>query len=103
MREEGWEIYRPEEDRQGSEWQAAYDAWHEFTRARLEQAEQQRRDALVEIRTEVWLSADTSRRVRALCEQTGLTPERLLAQLADHARLTGNGTATVAVAPFTPN
>ncbi|MFI1865231.1 hypothetical protein [Streptomyces jumonjinensis] len=44
--------------------------------------------------------AATSRRVRALCRQTGATPGQLLSQLAEHARPGEDG--TVAVEPFTP-
>jgi hypothetical protein len=46
------------------------------------------------------LSADPSRRLRAIAARTGLRPEHLLAQLADHARLTDDG--TLVVAPFAP-
>ncbi|AUA17253.1 hypothetical protein GTZ89_26390 [Streptomyces sp. SID8382] len=60
----------------------------------------ERRDAKDELRTQIWLSADTSRRLRAIAARAGLQPEQILAQLADHAQIDKDG--TVVVAPFTP-
>ncbi|MFG2582978.1 hypothetical protein [Streptomyces malaysiensis] len=61
----------------------------------------ERRDAGDELRAQIWLSADTSRRLRAMAARAGLQPEQVLAQLADHARMNEEG--TVVVAPFTPH
>ncbi|MFE9687572.1 hypothetical protein [Streptomyces sp. NPDC006285] len=43
----------------------------------------------------MWLSADPSRRLRAIAARTGLQPEQILAQLADQVRLDDTGTLTV--------
>ncbi|WP_449352097.1 hypothetical protein [Streptomyces shaanxiensis] len=59
-----------------------------------------RQDARDELKAQVWLPADISRRLRAICARTGLTPEQILAQLADHVQLNDDGTLTAG--SFTP-
>lgn len=61
----------------------------------------ERREAKDELRAQVWLSADTSRRLRAIAARASLQPEQILAQLADHARMDEDG--AMVVAPFTPH
>ncbi|MYT29117.1 MULTISPECIES: hypothetical protein [unclassified Streptomyces] len=56
----------------------------------------ERQDAKDELRTQVWLPADTSRRLRAIAERAGLRPEQILAQLAEHAVLGDDGAVSVA-------
>ncbi|MGA5454873.1 hypothetical protein ACPCVO_50865 [Streptomyces umbrinus] len=60
----------------------------------------ERQDARDELKTQLWLSADVSRRLRAIATRTGLEPEQVLAQLADQVRMDDDGALTVD--PFTP-
>jgi cytidylate kinase len=46
-------------------------------------------------RAQVWLSADVSRRLRAIAARAGLSAEQVLAQLADQARMNDDGRVTV--------
>jgi cytidylate kinase len=55
----------------------------------------ERQDAKDELRAQVWLTADTSRRLRAIATRAGLRPEQVLAQLADQAVMGEDGTVTV--------
>ncbi|MFI6530718.1 hypothetical protein [Streptomyces uncialis] len=100
MTAQGWAAYEPENDVVGHRCAVEYDAWRQTTLERLQQDEQEQRDAAEEIRAEVWLNAESSRRVRALCSRFGVSPERLLAQVAEHTRPGDGGTVTVT--PFTP-
>ncbi|MET7830730.1 hypothetical protein ABZT23_39485 [Streptomyces sp. NPDC005386] len=59
----------------------------------------QQRDEQDELRAELWLAADVSRRLRAIAAR-GLSPEQVLAQLAEHARINDRGMMTVE--PFLP-
>ncbi|MDQ1041135.1 cytidylate kinase [Streptomyces sp. V3I8] len=40
-----------------------------------------------ELKTQVWPSADVSRRLRAIAARTNLSPEQVLAQLAGRVRM----------------
>lgn len=62
---------------------------------------EQRREAAEELRAEVWLSAGPSRRLRAVAARAGVTPERVLALLAERVIVGEDG--TVSVAPFVPS
>ncbi|MFE5165039.1 hypothetical protein ACFRNT_42370 [Streptomyces sp. NPDC056697] len=62
---------------------------------------QERQDARDELRAPVWLSSDTSRRLRAITARVGLIAEQVLAQLADHVEMNDDG--TMVVVPFTPH
>ena len=59
----------------------------------------ERQDAKDELRAQVWLSADVSRRLRAIAARAGLSAEQVLAQLAGQARMNDDG--RVAVEAFT--
>ncbi|WP_331731018.1 hypothetical protein OG933_45505 (plasmid) [Streptomyces sp. NBC_00016] len=48
-----------------------------------------------ELRAQVWLPADVSRRLRALAARAGLAPEQVLAQLADRVRIDDDGALSV--------
>lgn len=48
----------------------------------------------------LWLAADVSRRLRVIAGRAGLSPEQVLAQLAEHARMNDSGLVTVE--PFLP-
>lgn len=60
----------------------------------------EQQDARDELKAQLWLSADASRRLRAIATRTGLEPEQILAQLADQVRMNDDGTLTVDT--FTP-
>ncbi|MFE9989785.1 hypothetical protein ACFYRK_23325 [Streptomyces sp. NPDC005381] len=94
---QGHATYEPAQDRQGTLWAG--------------EREQRRRDALKrregwlarqrdEQRAELWLAADVSRRLRAIAGRAGISPEQVLAQLAEHARMNDSGMVTVE--PFLP-
>ncbi|MGP4048818.1 hypothetical protein [Streptomyces sp. 2A115] len=55
--------------------------------------EKERQDARDELKAQVWLPADNSRRLRAIAARTGLGPEQL-AQLADRVRMDDDGALT---------
>jgi hypothetical protein len=52
------------------------------------------------LKAQVWLSADVSRRLRAIADRSGLRPEQVLAQLADRVRIDEDGALTIDA--FTP-
>jgi hypothetical protein len=57
--------------------------------------ERERQDARDELKAQVWLPADPSRRLRAIAARTGLQPEQILAQLADRLRMNDDGALAV--------
>ncbi|MFJ6393911.1 hypothetical protein ACIQJT_40770 [Streptomyces sp. NPDC091972] len=100
MEQEGWPVYAPEQDVKGSEWAQKRDTARDGALARQAAWQKERQDARDELQAHVWLPADASRRLRAIAARTGLTPEQILAQLAEHVRLTEDGALTAG--PFTP-
>ncbi|MFF1520421.1 hypothetical protein ACFVYU_41670, partial [Streptomyces sp. NPDC058305] len=60
----------------------------------------QQRDEQDELRAELWLAADVSRRLRAIAGRAGVSAEQVLAQLAEHALMNDDGMVTVE--PFLP-
>ncbi|GAA2264998.1 hypothetical protein GCM10010232_66500 [Streptomyces amakusaensis] len=101
MRAEGWETYQSARDETGSRRAAAYENWRQGIITRAQEDEQRRRDAVHELDIDLRLDAATGRRIRGLCARYGISPERLLAQLAERAAVTDDGTVTVE--PFTPS
>ncbi|MFF3891269.1 hypothetical protein [Streptomyces sp. NPDC001914] len=101
VEDSGQNTYDPELDREGTGWA------RERERRRLGALERhegwlvQRREQLDELHVELWLTADTSRRLGAIADGAGLIPEQVLSQLADRARMNDDGTVTVE--PFTPH
>ncbi|MGP4051241.1 hypothetical protein [Streptomyces sp. 2A115] len=96
-----WPVYAPERDVQGSTWAQERDAQREETIARRAAWEKERQDARDELKAQVWLPADTSRRLRVIAARTGLGPEQILAQLADRVRMDDDGALTADA--FTPH
>ncbi|MFF8235053.1 hypothetical protein [Streptomyces caelestis] len=96
----GQEAYDPAQDAQGTAWAKEREARRQGARDRHAAWVKERQEAKEELRTQIWLPADTSRRLRTIATQAGLRPEQVLAQLADHAMLNNDGSLTVA--PFTP-
>ncbi|MEK9523477.1 hypothetical protein MIU24_29420 [Streptomyces venezuelae] len=101
MRAEGWETYESARDETGSRRAAAYENWRQGVITRAQENKQRQRDAVHELDVDLRLDAATGRRVRGLGARYGVSPERLLAQLAERAVVTGN--TTVTVPPFTPS
>ncbi|MFI0772834.1 hypothetical protein ACH4TQ_49605 [Streptomyces sp. NPDC021218] len=97
----GEQAYDPEQDARGVAWAQERQARRQGAVDRHAAWARKRQDAKDELRAQVWLSADTSRRLRAIAARAGLQPEQVIAQLADHARMDEDG--GVAVAPFTPH
>ncbi|MGX1916150.1 hypothetical protein ACWIID_46390 [Streptomyces phaeochromogenes] len=92
--------YSPEQDVQGSTWARERDVQREGALARRAAWQMEQQDARDELKAQVWLSADVSRRLRAIAAHTGLQPEQVLAQLADRVRMDDDGALTVD--SFTP-
>ncbi|MFI1212409.1 hypothetical protein ACH4UV_32955 [Streptomyces sp. NPDC020802] len=95
MDAQGWPAYSPEQDVQGGTWARERDAQREGALARRAAWQRERQDARDELKAQVWLSGDVSRRLRAIAARTGLEPEQVLAQLADRVRMDGDGALTV--------
>lgn len=96
----GWEVYDPDQDAEGSAWAQEREARRKAALDRHAAWVNEQREAKDELRAQVWLPADVSRRLRAIAAGTRLTPEQVLAELARHAELRDDGTLTVA--PFLP-
>ncbi|MFF5011519.1 hypothetical protein ACFY3G_53290, partial [Streptomyces phaeochromogenes] len=79
MDDQGWPLYSPERDVQGSTWAQERDAQREGALARRATWQKERQDARDELKAQVWLSADVSRRLRAIAARTSLSPEQILA------------------------
>ncbi|WAU82619.1 hypothetical protein O1Q96_24525 [Streptomyces sp. Qhu-G9] len=97
---QGWLIYSPERDVQGSAWARERDAQREGALARRAAWQRERQDARDELKAKVWLSGEVSRRLRVIAARTGLEPEQVLAQLVDRVRVDDDGALTVDA--FTP-
>lgn len=95
-----WPTYSTEQDVQGSTWARERDAQREGALARRAAWQMEQQDARDELKTQVWLPADASRRLRAIAARTGFSPEQVLAQLADQVRMNDDGALTVDT--FTP-
>ena len=100
MDDQGWPAYSTEQDVQGSTWARERDAQREGALARRAAWQMEQQDARDELKTQVWLPAEASRRLRAIAARTGLEPEQVLAQLADRVRMDDDGALTVDA--FTP-
>ncbi|MEU6911479.1 hypothetical protein ACWDZW_40140 [Streptomyces coeruleorubidus] len=97
----GQEAYDPAQDAQGTAWANEREARRQGARDRHAAWMKDRQDARDELRAQVLLPADTSRRLRAIATRAGLSAEQVLAQIAHHAQMHDDG--TVAVEPFTPS
>ncbi|MEU6996640.1 hypothetical protein ABZ953_39065 [Streptomyces sp. NPDC046465] len=93
-------LYEPGNDAEGSAWAQERAERRERAlagHAEVRRREQERRE---ELRAQVWLSASVSRRLRAVAGQAGVSPELLLAQLAEHVESVGGA---VSVPSFVPS
>ncbi|MFD9404971.1 hypothetical protein ACFWA4_39915 [Streptomyces sp. NPDC060011] len=100
LESDGHATYEPGQDPQGTLWAGEREQRRREALTRQEGRLAQQRDEQDELRTELWLAADVSRRLRSVAARAGVTPEQVLAQLAAHARATEDGTMTVE--PFLP-
>ncbi|MFE9813073.1 hypothetical protein [Streptomyces sp. NPDC005548] len=100
LESQGHATYEPTQDHQGTLWAGEREQRRREALTRQEGWLAQRRDEQDELRTELWLAADVSRRLRAIAAQAGVSPEQVLAQLAESARINDDGMVTVE--PFLP-
>nr|WTB11955.1 hypothetical protein OG546_49130 [Streptomyces antimycoticus]WTB12179.1 hypothetical protein OG546_50400 [Streptomyces antimycoticus] len=101
LKTSGEQAYDPDRDAQGVTWAQERHARRQGALDRHAAWMRERQDARDELRTQIWLPADTSRRLRAIAARAGLQPEQVITQLADHVRMDEDG--AVVVAPFTPH
>ncbi|MFI8944338.1 hypothetical protein [Streptomyces syringium] len=101
MVQNGWGVYEPERDVQGSGWAREREERRQALLSAQTAAEARRREARDEVRAELWLSAGPGQLIRAAAAQAGLRPAEVLAQLAERVVVDADG--TVSVPPFTPS
>jgi hypothetical protein len=88
----GRAVYDPAEDGEGAAWADEREERRQGAALRRAMWKQERQDARDELRARVWLSADVSGQLRAVAAgRAGLSPEQVLAQLADRARVDDAG------------
>ncbi|MGW7097039.1 hypothetical protein [Streptomyces sp. NPDC054874] len=93
-------VYDGDLDERGSAWAREREE-QRATALRTHAAwREQQREKRDELRAELWLGAAAGRRVRAAAARSGLTPNEILAHLAE--RVTVDDDGAVSVAPFTP-
>ncbi|MFF9206758.1 hypothetical protein ACF1AE_34330 [Streptomyces sp. NPDC014986] len=97
----GWSVYEPEQDVQGSVWAREREERLAGALATQAASGERGREGANELRAEVWLSAASSRLVRAVAYRAGLPPSQVLAQLTERIVIGEDG--TVSVPPFTPS
>ncbi|MCY0954096.1 hypothetical protein [Streptomyces sp. H27-S2] len=97
----GWDAYEPERDVQGSVWERERDERRQGVLSGHAAQLARRQDERDELRTELWLSAGSSRLIRAAAARAGLRPVEVLAQLAERVVVGEDG--TVSVPPFSPS
>ncbi|MEU1940517.1 hypothetical protein ACH49O_41185 [Streptomyces coeruleorubidus] len=97
----GQHKYDPAQDVQGTTWAQEREARRQGAVDRHAAWVTERQEAKDELRAQVWLRADVSRRLRAIAARAGLSAEQVLAQLAQRVQMHDDG--TVAVEPFTPS
>ncbi|MER7050043.1 hypothetical protein [Streptomyces jumonjinensis] len=100
METSGWKTYEPEQDAEGSARARERETQRTAFIASQTAHQERLREAKDELRAEAWLSAPAGRRIRALAARARLTPDQIVAQLAEHA-VVGED-STVSVPAFTP-
>ncbi|MFG2452910.1 hypothetical protein ACGFSG_26385 [Streptomyces sp. NPDC048512] len=95
LESEGHATYEPAQDQRGTRWAGEREQRLREALSRHEGWLAQQRDGQDELRAELWLAADVSRRLRAMAARAGASPEQVLAQLAEHARMNEDGMVTV--------
>ncbi|MFE5963185.1 hypothetical protein [Streptomyces rubiginosohelvolus] len=91
-------VYDGDQDETGSAWAREREdrrATALQNHAAWAEQQRQRRD---ELHAELWVSASAGRRIRAAAARAGLSPDEMLARLAERVSVGG----AVSVAPFTP-
>ncbi|MER5974516.1 hypothetical protein ABT112_33250 [Streptomyces sp. NPDC002055] len=101
MEASGWAVYEPERDSAGSAWAAERTVRRERAITAHAAHLEQRRAAADEVQGEVWVPAGAGRLLRQAASRAGLTPQEVLAQLAERVVVGENG--AVSVAPFIPS
>ncbi|WP_405953555.1 hypothetical protein [Streptomyces phaeochromogenes] len=100
MDAQGWPVYSPERDVQGSAWARERDAQRKGALARRAAWQREWQDARDELKAQAWLSAGVGCRLRAIADRSGLRPEQVPAQLADRVCMDDDGALTFDT--FTP-
>ncbi|WP_329169689.1 hypothetical protein OG754_39665 [Streptomyces decoyicus] len=95
-----WSAYQPERDAQGARWAQERTQRREQALAARSAFEERQRGEADGLRA-LWLSAATSRPIRAAAERGGLRFEQVLERLAERATVGADG--TVCVPSFTPS
>ncbi|MFI5998079.1 hypothetical protein ACIBAC_40245 [Streptomyces sp. NPDC051362] len=95
LESQGHATYEPAQDRQGTLWAGEREQRRRDALTRQEGWLAQQRDEQDELRAELWLAADVRRRLRSIAGRAGISPEQVLAQLAEHARMNDDGMVTV--------
>lgn len=93
-------LYDVDQDETGSTWAREREdrrATALQNHAAWTEQQRQRRD---ELHAEFWVSAPAGRRIRAAAARAGLSPDEMLARLAERVSVDDDG--AVSVAPFTP-
>ncbi|WP_432003652.1 hypothetical protein [Streptomyces sioyaensis] len=97
----GWAVYEPERDSVGSAWAAERTVRREQALAAHAAHLERRREAVDEVRGEVWVGAGAGRLLRQVASRAGVTPQEVLAQVAGRVVVGEDG--AVSVAPFIPS
>ncbi|WP_435240249.1 hypothetical protein [Streptomyces sp. YPW6] len=92
MQASGWDTYKPEQDTEGTLWAQEREVRRAGFLARHAAHREQATDGL---RADILLSARAGRLVRALAARAGLTPDQIVAQIAENAVLSEEGTVSV--------
>ncbi|MEU0690066.1 hypothetical protein [Streptomyces uncialis] len=100
MESSGWTVYESEQDVEGTAWAQECEAHRAGFLEQQAAHQARRRDEKDKLRAEVWLTAPAGRRIRTLAARAGVCPDRVVAQLAEHAVLGEDG--MVSVPDFTP-
>ncbi|WP_413755101.1 hypothetical protein [Streptomyces sp. MMBL 11-3] len=76
MDAEDWPVYEPERDVQGSMWVQGREDRRQEALARRAAWQKDQWEAREELKTQVWLNADTSRRLRTIANAPASVPSR---------------------------
>ncbi|WP_405466553.1 hypothetical protein OG333_38465 (plasmid) [Streptomyces anulatus] len=93
-------VYDGDLDEKGSAWAREREERRSTALRNHAAWTEQQREKRDELCAELWLGAAAGRRVRAVAARAGLTPDEILAQLAERVSVDDDG--AVSVAPFTP-
>ncbi|MEV7898267.1 hypothetical protein ACIP72_35900 [Streptomyces cyaneofuscatus] len=93
-------LYDGHQDETGSTWAREREERRSTALRNHAAWTEQQRQKRDELHAEFWVSAPAGRRIRAAAARAGLSPNQMLARLAERASVDDDG--AVSVAPFTP-